>query len=96
VTGVGGPRHDGEWATGVGADPFVLGSASKGFTALAVMQLLNTGLVDLDTPVRRYVPELTTRTGTGGQRHHRAPDTRLPRQHPPGHGRYLGMYLRGV
>ena len=38
--------------------PFVIGSTSKSFTALAVMQLVDDGLVDLDAPVRRYVPEL--------------------------------------
>ncbi len=38
--------------------PFVIGSTSKSFTALAVMQLVDDGLVDLDASVRRYVPEL--------------------------------------
>ncbi len=43
----------------VAADtPFVIGSASKSFTALAVMQLVDAGRVDLDAPVRDYVPEL--------------------------------------
>jgi CubicO group peptidase (beta-lactamase class C family) len=38
--------------------PFVIGSTSKSFTALAVMQLVDVGAVHLDAPVRRYVPEL--------------------------------------
>jgi CubicO group peptidase (beta-lactamase class C family) len=38
--------------------PFVIGSATKSFTALAVMQLVDAGRVDLDAPVRDYVPEL--------------------------------------
>ncbi len=38
--------------------PFVIGSATKPITALAVMQLVDAGKVDLDDPVRRYVPEL--------------------------------------
>jgi CubicO group peptidase (beta-lactamase class C family) len=38
--------------------PFVIGSTSKSFTALAVMQLVDAGRVDLTAPVRRYVPEL--------------------------------------
>ena len=37
--------------------PFVIGSATKSFTALAVMQLVDEGRVDLDAPVREYVPE---------------------------------------
>jgi CubicO group peptidase (beta-lactamase class C family) len=36
--------------------PFVLGSVSKSFTALAVMQLVEAGRVHLDAPVRRYLP----------------------------------------
>lgn len=45
------------------ATPFVIGSASKSFTALAVMQLVDSGDVDLDDPVRRYVPELVLAPG---------------------------------
>ena len=37
--------------------PFVIGSTSKSFTALAVMQQVDAGTVDLDAPVRRYVAE---------------------------------------
>lgn len=37
--------------------PFVIGSLSKSITALAVMQLVDAGKVDLDAPVRRYLPE---------------------------------------
>src|SRR5262245_3358267 len=36
--------------------PFILGSTSKSFTALAVMQLVEDGRVDLDAPVQRYLP----------------------------------------
>jgi len=44
----------------VGVDtPFVIGSTSKSFTALAVMQQVDAGAVDLDAPVRRYLPEFT-------------------------------------
>jgi CubicO group peptidase (beta-lactamase class C family) len=46
-----------------GSTPFVLGSTSKSFTALAVMQLVDAGLVDLDAPVRHYVPELQLADG---------------------------------
>lgn len=36
--------------------PFFIGSLTKSFTALAVMQLVEAGMVDLDAPVRRYLP----------------------------------------
>ncbi|MCH7684694.1 MAG: beta-lactamase family protein [Gemmatimonadetes bacterium] len=36
--------------------PFVLGSVSKSFTALAVTQLIEAGRLELDTPVQRYLP----------------------------------------
>ncbi|SEL92657.1 serine hydrolase domain-containing protein [Streptacidiphilus jiangxiensis] len=37
---------------------FALGSVSKTFTATVVMSLVEQGRIDLDAPVRRYVPEL--------------------------------------
>jgi len=36
--------------------PFIIGSLSKSFTALAIMQLVEAGKVDLDAPVQRYLP----------------------------------------
>jgi CubicO group peptidase (beta-lactamase class C family) len=36
--------------------PFLIASLSKSFTALAVMQLVETGKIDLDAPVQRYLP----------------------------------------
>jgi CubicO group peptidase (beta-lactamase class C family) len=36
--------------------PFILGSTSKSFTALAAMQLVEEGRVELDAPVQRYLP----------------------------------------
>ncbi len=39
--------------------PFIIGSLSKSFTALATMQLVERGLIDLDSPVRRYIPWFT-------------------------------------
>ena len=38
--------------------PFMLGSTSKSFTALAVTQLARAGRVDLDSPARAYLPWL--------------------------------------
>lgn len=36
--------------------PFIVGSLSKSFTAVAVMQLVEQGAVDLDAPASRYAP----------------------------------------
>jgi CubicO group peptidase (beta-lactamase class C family) len=36
--------------------PFIIGSLSKSFTALAIMQLVEAGEVELDAPVQRYLP----------------------------------------
>lgn len=36
--------------------PFRIGSITKSFTALAVMQLAEAGKIELDAPVRRYLP----------------------------------------
>src|SRR5579884_395302 len=36
--------------------PFVIGSVTKSFTALAIMQLVEAGKVELDAPVQRYLP----------------------------------------
>ncbi len=38
------------------ATPFLLGSVSKSFTAMAVMQLVEAGKVDLDAGISRYMP----------------------------------------
>jgi CubicO group peptidase (beta-lactamase class C family) len=37
--------------------PFWIGSNTKSITALAVMQLVEAGTVDLDTPIQRYLPD---------------------------------------
>lgn len=39
---------------------FLIASVSKSFTALAIMQLVEAGTVDLDAPVQRYLPQFTT------------------------------------
>ncbi|WP_169082129.1 serine hydrolase domain-containing protein [Paenibacillus sp. PL91] len=39
--------------------PFILGSTSKSMTALAVMQLVDEGKVELDAPVQRYLPDFS-------------------------------------
>jgi CubicO group peptidase (beta-lactamase class C family) len=39
--------------------PFVIGSVTKSFTALAVMQLVEAGKIELDAPIQRYLPWFT-------------------------------------
>jgi CubicO group peptidase (beta-lactamase class C family) len=39
--------------------PFIIGSVSKGFTALAILQLVEQGKVDLDATVQSYLPWFT-------------------------------------
>ena len=36
--------------------PMLIGSLTKSFTALAIMQLVESGKIDLDTPVQHYLP----------------------------------------
>jgi CubicO group peptidase (beta-lactamase class C family) len=47
--------------------PFLLGSTSESFTALAVLQLVEQGKLDLDAPVRKYLPWFSMRDGAGGK-----------------------------
>ncbi len=54
--GVAGP--DGRAVTA--QTPFILGSTSKSFTALAIMQLVEAGKIDLDAPVTIYLPWFRT------------------------------------
>lgn len=39
--------------------PFRIASLSKSFTALAVLQLVDAGRIELDAPVQRYLPDFT-------------------------------------
>lgn len=52
--GFGRARPGGEAPTP--QTPFVLGSTTKSITALAVMQLVESNIVDLDAPVQNYLP----------------------------------------
>lgn len=45
--------------------PFILGSASKPFTALAVLQLVEANRIALDEPVQRYLPWFRVATPPG-------------------------------
>lgn len=58
--GVAGP--DGRPVTA--QTPFILGSTSKSFTAMAVMQLVEAGKVSLDAPVTTYLPWFRTADAT--------------------------------
>jgi CubicO group peptidase (beta-lactamase class C family) len=54
LRGFGRARPGGETPTP--QTPFFIGSVTKSFTALAVMQLVEAGKVELDAPVQRYLP----------------------------------------
>jgi CubicO group peptidase (beta-lactamase class C family) len=54
VQGFGSADSTGRAVTG--QTPFFIGSLSKSFTALAVMQLVQAGKTALDAPVQEYVP----------------------------------------
>jgi CubicO group peptidase (beta-lactamase class C family) len=54
LRGFGQARPDGEAPSP--QTPFFIGSLTKSITALAVMQLVEAGRVDLDAPVQRYLP----------------------------------------
>ena len=48
--------HAGNGRTLTPQTPFLVGSLSKSFTAVATMQLVEAGLLNLDAPVREYLP----------------------------------------
>lgn len=50
-------------ASATAKTPFVIGSTTKSITALAVMRLVDSGNVTLETPVRDLVPEFTLARG---------------------------------
>lgn len=54
LTGFGEADPSGRAVTG--QTPFSIGSVTKSFTALAVMQLVEAGKLELDAPVQRYLP----------------------------------------
>jgi CubicO group peptidase (beta-lactamase class C family) len=64
-----------------------IGSTSQHFTALLALLLQEDGKLDLDAPIRTYVPELT---GPGGE-----PSARLLLQHRGGSRCYLDIGLMG-
>jgi CubicO group peptidase (beta-lactamase class C family) len=65
VTGFGVADPTGRPVTG--ETPFILGSLSKSFTALAVMQLVEKGQINLDAKVREYIPWFTLADDSSGE-----------------------------
>ena len=51
-----------------GKTPFRIASLSKSFTAMAVLQLVEAGQVELDAPIARYLPELALATPLQAER----------------------------
>ena len=51
--------RDGDGAPVTADTPFLWGSVSKPVTATAVMTLVETGAIDIDEPVRTYLPDFT-------------------------------------
>ncbi|MEV8630944.1 serine hydrolase domain-containing protein [Streptosporangium sp. NPDC051023] len=60
-----GYGHDAEGRPLTAETRMPIASLSKSFTALAVMRLVEAGTVNLDTPVRRYLPEFEAGSPTG-------------------------------
>ena len=48
--------------------PFFVASLSKSFTALAVLQLIETGQVNIDAPIRTYLPRFAVADPTAAER----------------------------
>ena len=63
---------------------FHLGSIAKTFTAVAVMQLVEQGLLDLDTPIVEYLPEFSALPSTSGEGNYRNITARMLLSHTAG------------
>ncbi len=66
VRGLGHARPGGEPPTP--RTPFFIGSVTKSFTALAIMQLVEAGRLELDAPVQRYLPWFRVADGDASAR----------------------------
>ena len=49
---------------------FQIGSLTKSFVAIAVMQMVEEGLLDLNAPIKKYIPELKDELAKGMTLHH--------------------------
>ena len=77
------------WAstTGDNADAdtiFHLGSIGKTFTAVAVMQMVEQGLLCLDTPIVEYLPEFSVQPSTSGEGNYQNITARMLLSHTSG------------
>ena len=63
---------------------FHLGSIAKTFTAVAVMQLVEQGLLDLDTPIVEYIPEFKTQPSIRGEGNYQNITARMLLSHTSG------------
>jgi len=68
VDGAAGVLHRGTGVEATSESVFQIGSITKLWTASLVMQLVDEGLVELDEPVRTYVPEFTIGDESAAQR----------------------------
>jgi CubicO group peptidase (beta-lactamase class C family) len=68
--------------------PYQLASASKPFTATAIMMLYERGLINIDSPVTKYVPELTLNKADP---HFSTPTVRQVLNHTSGLGTYFDI-----
>ena len=63
---------------------FHMGSIGKTFTAVAVMQLVEQGLLDLDMPIVYYLPEFSTLPSASGQGNYQNITARMLLSHTAG------------
>ncbi|MCL1862658.1 MAG: serine hydrolase [Defluviitaleaceae bacterium] len=63
---------------------FHLGSIGKTFTAIAVMQMVEQGLLDLDTPIVEYLPAFSILSNADGQGDYRNITARMLLSHTSG------------
>ena len=47
--------------------PFLIGSITKTFTATAIMQLSEKGMIDIDAPLKKYLPEFNLKQVNGNE-----------------------------
>ena len=76
--------------------PFLLGSTSKSFTALALLQLVEQGKLDLDAPVKKYLPWFSMRDGAAGRNASERITLRQLLHHTSPKTSELGMAMPGM
>ena len=83
--------------------PFLIGSITKTFTAAAIMQLYENGVIDIDAPLKKYIPEFNLIQVSGNEQnvtvrqlmtHHAGIPDFLTNKHPKKadeHGSHSGI-----